>query len=119
LFEKFERRLMVMAWKVVECGTRIVPWDGEVEGYVYWALLMDRRTGKELEFELFSGVYYSEEEEGEGQLNIISVLINGAVDFEEIYDDSERNRIIKELKRRYRDILQVLQKECDEFDLDI
>jgi hypothetical protein len=106
-----------MAWNVVECGTRIVPWDGEIEGYVYWALLMDKRTRRKLEFELFSGVYYGSEDEG--QMNIVSVLIDGALDFEEVYDDRERNKIMRELKRRYGDILRVLQKECDEFDLDI
>jgi hypothetical protein len=104
---------MVMAWKVVECGTRKVPWDGEVEGYVYWALLMDKRTGEELEFELFSGIYYGAEEEDD--LGIVEVTINGAVDFSEMFPLDEEERVMRKVKRMYRDIIDAIRRECDEF----
>jgi hypothetical protein len=102
-----------MAWTVVDCGTRHVPWNGESEGTIYWAVLGDRRTGKELEFEMFDGVYYDEGEE----LGIVEVLIDGAVDFSEIFHEGEERRVFREVKRRYRDIIDVLNRECDEFDL--
>jgi len=105
-----------MAWTVVECGTRRVPWDGEVEGDVYWAVLMDRRTGNELEFELFIGVYYDENGE---ELGFVEVTINGAVDFSEIFPWDEEKGVMRELRRRYRDIFDVLRKRCDKFILDI
>jgi hypothetical protein len=102
-----------MAWKVVECGTRKVPWDGEVEGYVYWALLMDKKTGEELEFELFSGIYYGAE--GEEDLGIVEVMINGTVDFSEMFNLDEEERIMRRVRRMYRDIIDAIRKECDKF----
>jgi hypothetical protein len=107
---------MVMAWKVLDCGKRIVPWDGEVEGEVYWAILMDSKTGKELEFELFIGVYYSEDGE---ELGIVEVIIDGAVDFSEIFPWDEEEKIMRTLRRYYGDIFDALRKGCDEFALDI
>ena len=103
-----------MAWKVVDCGTRYIPWDGESEGTVYWAVLRDRKTGKELEFELFDGVYYDEEG---GVLGIVEVVINGAVDFSEIFSEGEERRVFREVKRRYRDIIDAIRRECDKFNL--
>jgi len=102
-----------MAWTVVECGTRKVPWDGEVEGYVYWALLLDRKTGKELEFELFSGVYYGAEEEDD--LGIVEVMINGALDFSEMFPLKDEPRIMRQVRKRYRDIIDAIRKECEKF----
>jgi hypothetical protein len=104
-----------MAWKVIDCGTRRVPWDGEVEGDVYWAVLQDRRTGKELEFELFDGIYY-DEDAGE-ELGIVEVLINGAVDFSEIFSLGEKERVMRKLSREYSDIIEAIRTECDEFEL--
>jgi hypothetical protein len=107
-----------MAWRVVDCGTRRVPWDGEVEGTVYWAVLKDRRTGKELEFELLDGVYYGEDEEDEEKpWGLIEVVINGALDFSEIFPEEERRRVLRELRRRYKDIIDAINRECDEFEL--
>jgi hypothetical protein len=103
-----------MAWRVVDCGTRHIPWNGESEGNVYWALLRDDRTGKELEFELFDGIYYDEEGE---ELRIVEVLIDGVVDFGEFFSEGEERRVFRELKRRYRDIFDALSRECDKFEL--
>jgi len=101
-----------MAWTVVDCGTRMVPWNGEVEGDVYWAVLVDRRTGKELEFEFFIGVYYSEEGE---ELGIVEVIIDGAVDFSEIFSVDEEERIMRQVRKRYRDIIDAIRRECKKF----
>jgi len=101
-----------MAWKVIDCETRYIPWNGESEGNVYWAMLKDRKTGKELEFELFDGVYYDEES---GELRIVEVMINGAVDFSEIFSEKDERRVLRELKRRYRDILDAIRRECGNF----
>jgi len=103
-----------MDWKVVDCGTRYIPWNGESEGTVYWAVLRNRKTGKELEFELFDGVYYDEEGE---VLGIVEVVINGAVDFSEIFSEGEERRVFREVKRRYRDIVDAIRRECDKFSL--
>jgi hypothetical protein len=103
-----------MAWRVVDCGTRRVPWNGESEGTVYWAVLRDRRTRKELEFELFDGIYYDENGE---ELGIVEVVIDGAVDFSEIFPEGEERKVFRELKRRYRDIIDAINRECDEFNI--
>jgi hypothetical protein len=91
-----------MAWKVVEYETRQVPWNGEVEGELYRALLRNRKTGKEMEFELFDGTYYGEEGK---ELRIVEVVIDGAVDFSEIFSEEERPKVLCELKERYKDII--------------
>jgi hypothetical protein len=91
-----------MAWKVIEYETRQVPWNGEVEGELYWAVLRDRKTGKEVEFEFFDGIYYGEEGE---ELGIVEVVIDGAVDFSRIFSEEERPKVLCELKERYRDII--------------
>ena len=101
-----------MAWKVVDCESKYIPWNGESEGNVYWAMLKDRKTGKALVFELFDGVYYDEEG---GELRIVEVMINGAVDFSEIFSEKDERRIFRELKRRYRDIIDAIQRECSNF----
>jgi hypothetical protein len=109
-----------MAWKVVDCRSRSYPWDGEIEGDVYWALLMDGRTGEELEFELLDGVYYEAEddEEGSGEpLNMIEVSINGAVDFSEVFPLEDKKRIIRLLFKKYGDIIDAINSECSEFGL--
>jgi hypothetical protein len=105
-----------MAWTVVDCGTRHIPWNGESEGTVYWAVLKDRRSGKELEFEMFDGVYYDEDE---GELGIIEVLINGAVDFSEIFSLGEKERVMRKLSREYSDIIEAIRTECDELELEV
>ena len=91
-----------MAWKVIEYETRQVPWNGEVEGDVYWAVLKNRKTGKEVEFELFDGTYYGEKGK---ELGIVEVMIDGAVDFSRIFSEEERSKVLCELKERYKDII--------------
>jgi hypothetical protein len=105
-----------MAWRVIDCKMKIYPWDGYTEGWVYWALLEDDVTGKELEFELLDGVYYGEDE-NEKPWELIEVLINGTVDFSEVFPKEERPKVLRELKRRYRDIIDAINRECDEFEL--
>jgi hypothetical protein len=106
-----------MAWRVVDCEMKIYPWDGYTEGWVYWALLEDDKTGKELEFEMLDGVYYGgeEEEEREEPWELIEVIINGVLDFSEIFPKEERRSVLRELRRRYGDIIDAINKECDEF----
>jgi len=107
-----------MAWKVVDCEMKKHHWDGYTEGWVYYALLRDNRTGKELEFELLDGFYYGEDEEDEETpLEILEVVINGAIDFSEIFSREERRKVVRELRRRYGDIIDAINKECDEFEL--
>jgi len=107
-----------MAWRVVDCAMKIHPWDGYTEGWVYLAVLKDDKTGKELEFELLDGVYYGEEEEDdENPWGLIEVIIDGALDFSEIFPEGERRKILRELKRRYGDIIDAINRECDEFKL--
>jgi len=97
------------------------PWNGETEGDVYWALLVDRKTGEELEFELFDGVYYgAEDEEGEeasGEtIGIIEVVIGGAVDFSEIFPLKDRKKILRQLVKDYGDIIDAISRKCGEID---
>jgi len=108
-----------MAWRVVDCRSRSYPYDGEVEGDVYWALLMDSRTGEELEFELLDGLYYgSEDEEDSGEpLGMVEVLIDGSVDFSEIFPLKDKKRVVRLLVRKYSDIIDAINSECNEFDL--
>jgi hypothetical protein len=47
------------------------------------------------------------------------VYINGKVDFEEVFTDREKSRVMRELRRLYGDILQAMKSECDDFDLEI
>jgi hypothetical protein len=109
-----------MAWRVVDCEVRDVPWTGEVEGELYWVLLKDVKTGKEMEFELFDGIYYgSEDEELEEPLEYIEVIIDGAVDFSEIFPSEERSRVFRELRGRYGDVINAINTQCKEFSLDI
>jgi hypothetical protein len=110
-----------MAWKVVECRSKNVPWNGETEGDVYWALLIDRETGDELEFELFDGVYYvaedEEDEEGSVELmGIIEVTIDGVVEFSEIFSLKDRRKILRRLVRDYGDIINAISSKCGEID---
>jgi hypothetical protein len=74
---------------------------------------MDKRTGKELEFELFSGIYYGEEEEDD--LGIVEVIIDGAVDFSEMFPFEDEPKIMRQVRKRYRDIIEAIRKECDKF----
>ena len=111
-----------MAWKVVDCGSKSVPWNGETEGDVYWALLIDRKTGDELEFELFDGVYYGaeDEEDEEGSvepMGIIEVMIGGAVDFSEIFPLKDRKKILRQLVKEYGDIIDAISNKCGEIEL--
>jgi hypothetical protein len=107
-----------MAWEVIDCGVTRYPGDEPIKGWIYGAWLENTETGEDLEFELLDGVYYGEEDEYRSKpLNIIMVYINGKIDFEEVFPDRDKARVMRELKRLYGDILQAMKKECDDFDL--
>ena len=109
-----------MAWEVVDCGVSRYSGSESINGWVYGAWLENTETGEDLEFELLYGVYYGEENEYRSNpLNVVMVYIDGEIDFEEMFTDQEKSRVISELRRLYGDILGALKRACDEFDLKI
>jgi hypothetical protein len=108
-----------MALEVIDCEEEYYPYDGDSNGYIFWALLSDE-TGKETEFELFYGYHYSQSEEymylGRGSKKIyrwiyICVWINGKVDYEDDFNDDEWDVAEEVLRKRYPDIFNAID-EC-------
>lgn len=97
--------------QIIDCETKIYPYDGiDREGWVYEIVYKEDNNDKIKIFELFEGTYYSEEENDEGT-GYIEVIVNGILDFLEFYrTEEELEEIRRELRKRYRDILEAVER---------
>jgi hypothetical protein len=73
----------------------------------------DILTGEEFEFVVMEYVSSNSFEDISRPLNLtIAVMIGGKVDFSKKYLETERDRIIREVLRRYGDIIDEIGKKC-------